>query len=120
MMSVGVLVISYVIFKCVIIAIGRIVGVLVSSSSATGLPGWKGAPIIRAIWKRRVGVKEALDQLAPVFFVRSFVNPVLQGAISVNPDCGYILEKEAKVLDHEVFPRRLWAPHTAFYGHSTR
>ena len=32
----------------------------------------------------------------------------------VNPDCGYVLEKEAKVLDHEVFSRRLWAPHTAF------
>jgi hypothetical protein len=110
----GVLVISCVIFKCVVIANGGIVGLLVSSSSATCLPGWKGAPVIRAIWERRGGVKEALDQLAPVFLVRSFVNPVSQGAISVNPDCGYVLEKEVKVLDHEVFSRRLWVPHTTF------
>ena len=108
------LVISCVIFKCVVIAIGGIVGLLVSISSAICLPGWKGAPVIRAIWKRRGGVKEALDQLAPVFLVRSFMNPVLQGAISVNLNCGYVPEKEAEVLDHEVFSRRLWAPHAAF------
>ncbi len=42
------------------------------------------------------------------------MNPVSQGAISVNLDCGYILEKEAEVLNHEVFSRRLWAPHVAF------
>jgi hypothetical protein len=63
-------------------------------------------------------VKEALDQLTPVFLVRSFVNPVSQGAISVNLDCGYVPEKEAEVLNHEVFPvvcgrpaRRLWSQH---------
>jgi hypothetical protein len=59
-------------------------------------------------------VKEALDQLAPVFLVRSFVNPILQGAISVNLDCGYFLEKEAEVLNNEVFSRCLWAPHALF------
>ena len=59
-------------------------------------------------------MKEALDQLASVFLVRSFMDPVLHGAKSVNLDCGYILKKEMKVLDHEVFSRRLWAPHTAF------
>ena len=110
----GVLVISCVIFKCVIVAIVGIVGLLVSSSSATCLPRWKGAPVVRAIWKRRGGVKEALDQLAPVFLVQSFVNPVSQGAISVNLDCGYIPEKEAEVLNHEVFSRRLWALHAPF------
>jgi hypothetical protein len=93
-----VLVISCVIFKCVVVAIVGIVGLLVSSSCATRLPRWKGAPVVRAIWKWRGGVKEALDQLAPVFLVRSFVNPVLQGAKSVNLDCGYILKKETKVL----------------------
>ncbi len=63
-------------------------------------------------------MKEALDQLAPVFLVRGFVNPISQGAKLVNLDCGYILKKETKVLDHEVFPvvcgrpmRRLWSQH---------
>ena len=110
----GELVISCVIFKCVLVAIVGIGGLLVSSSCATRLPRWKGAPVVRAIWKRHGGVKEALDQLAPVFLIRSFVNPVSQGAKSVNLDCGYILKKETKVLDHEVFLRRLWAPHAAF------
>ncbi len=106
--------ISCVIFKCVVVAIGEIVGLLVFSSSATCLPRWKGAPAIRAIWERRGGVKEALNQLTPVFLVRSFVNPVSQGAISVNLDCGYVPEKEAEVLNHEVFSCRLWALHAAF------
>ena len=108
------LVISCVIVKCVVIVVGGIVGLVVSSSSATCLPRWKEAPVIRAIRKRRGGVKEALNQLAPVFLVRSFVNPVSQGAISVNLDCGYVPEKEAEVLNHEVFSRCLWAPHPAF------
>ena len=110
----GVLVISCVIFKCVVVAIVGIVGLLVSCSRATCLPRWKGAPVVRAIWKRRGGLKEALDQLAPIYLVRSFVNPDSHGAISVNLDCGYVPEKEAEVLNHEVFSRRLWAPHAAF------
>ncbi len=32
----------------------------------------------------------------------------------VNLDCGYVPIKVAEVLNHEVFSRRLWAPHTAF------
>ena len=59
-------------------------------------------------------MKEALDQLAPVFLVRSFVNPISQGAISVNLDCGYFPEKEAEVLNHEFFSRCLWASHASF------
>ena len=111
----GVLVISCAIFKCVVVAIVGIVGLLmVSSSSASCLPRWEGAPVIRAIWQWCGGVKEALDQLAPVSLVRSFVNPDSHGAISVNLDCGYVPEKEAEVLNHEVFSRRLWAPHAAF------
>ena len=42
------------------------------------------------------------------------MNPASQGAVSVDLNCGYILEKEMEVFDHEVFSRRLWAPHTAF------
>ena len=109
----GVLVISCVIFKCVVVAIVGIVGLSVSSSCATRLPRWKGGPVVRAIWKHCGGVKDVLDQLAPVFLVRNFVNPISQRAKLVNLDCGYILKKETKVLDHEVFPRRLWAPHLA-------
>ena len=109
----GVLVISCVIFKCVVVAIVGIIGWSVSSSCTTRLPRWKGAPVVRAIWEHRGGMKEALDQLAPVFLVRSFVNPISQGAISVNLDCGYFPEKEAEVLNHEVFPRCLWASHAA-------
>jgi hypothetical protein len=111
----GVLVVSCAIFKCVFVAVvGVVVGLLVSSSSASCLPRWEGAPVIRAIWQWCGGVKEALDQLAPVFLVRSFVNPISQGAISVDLDCGYFPEKEAEVLNHEVFSRCLWASHASF------
>ena len=108
------LVISCGIFECVVIVIVGIIGLSVSGSCASRLPRWEGAPVVGAIWKRRGGVEEALDQLAPVFLVRGFVNPISQGAKSVNLDCGYILEKKTKVLDHEVFPRHLWTPHSAF------
>ena len=102
------------VFKCVFVAIVGVVGLLVSSSSASCLPRWEGAPVIRAIWQWCGGVKEAFDQLAPVFLVRSFVNPISQGAISVNLDCGYFPEKEAEILNHEVFSRCLWASHASF------
>ena len=59
-------------------------------------------------------MEEAFDQLGPILLVRCFVNPAAQGAILVDLNCGYILEKETEVLNQEVFPRRFWAPHTAF------
>jgi len=59
-------------------------------------------------------VKEAFNQLAPIHLIQCFVNPASQGAMSVDLNCGYILEKETEVLDHEVFPRRLWVPHMVF------
>ena len=42
------------------------------------------------------------------------MNPASQGAVSVDLNCGYTLEKETEVFDHEVFSRRLWAPYLAF------
>ena len=92
-------VIFCVIFECVVVTVGGVVGLLVFSCGVRRLPGWEGAPVIRSIWERRGGVEKALNQLAPVFLVRGFVNPISQGAKSVNLDCGYILEKETKVLD---------------------
>jgi hypothetical protein len=41
-------------------------------------------------------------------------DPISQGAILVNLDCGYFPEKEAEVLNHEVYSRCLWAPHALF------
>ncbi len=29
-------------------------------------------------------------------------------------DCGYVLKEESEIFNHEVFPRCLWAAHTAF------
>ena len=81
-----------VIFKCVVVAVGGIVGLLVSSCSAARLPGGNGGPVIRLIWEQRGGVEEALNQLTPVFLVRSFVNPAAEGAMAVDLDCGYVLE----------------------------
>ncbi len=42
------------------------------------------------------------------------MNSVSQGAVLVDLYCGYVLEKKAEVFDHEVFSRRLWAPHLVF------
>ena len=40
--------------------------------------------------------------------------PTAERAISVNRDCGHVLEKKAKDLNHEIFSRRLWASYSAF------
>ena len=44
------------------------------------------------------------------------MDPILQGTEPINLDCGYVLEEEAEIFDHEVFPcclgrptRRLWS-----------
>ena len=34
--------------------------------------------------------------------------------MTVDVDCGYILEEELEILNHEVFPRCLWAARTTF------
>ncbi len=34
--------------------------------------------------------------------------------MSVNLNCGYVLEEEAKIFNHGVFSCRLWASHAAF------
>ncbi len=46
--------------------------------------------------------------------MRSFVDPALQGTISVDLDSGHVLEEEAEIFDHEVFPGCLWSAYTAF------
>ena len=46
--------------------------------------------------------------------MQSFVDPASQGTISVDLDSGHVLEEEAEIFDHEVFPGCLWSAYTAF------
>ena len=59
-------------------------------------------------------MEEVLNQLAPVFLVRGFMNPAAEGAIAVDLDCGYVLELEAEVFDHEVFSLFVGALHGVY------
>jgi hypothetical protein len=45
--------------------------------------------------------------------MQGFVDPASQGAISVDLNSGHVLEEEAEIFNHEVFPGCLWSAHTA-------
>ena len=42
------------------------------------------------------------------------MDPALQGAVSVDLNNGQVLEEEAEIFNHEVFPRRLRSTSAAF------
>ena len=44
-------------------------------------------------------VSEACDEVVPVFFVKGFVNPVLEGAMIINGDFRDVREKKTKIFD---------------------
>ena len=52
-----------------IVSIGRVVGFVVSSCGATSLPGWERSPVVRLGGEWNGGVKEAFDELTPVFLM---------------------------------------------------
>jgi hypothetical protein len=47
-------------------------------------------------------------------FCLMLLNPVAQGAMSVNLEIWDITKEEAQIFDHEILPCCLWLPHLAF------
>ena len=58
-----------VIIRVSIGSVGRVIVLLVSSCGTTSLPGWERPPVVRSVWEWSGGVKEAFDQLAPIFLI---------------------------------------------------
>ena len=71
------------------------IGLMASRRCSTGVPRWEGSPIVRSVWEWCRGVEKALDELAPVCLVRCFMNPMSKRAVTVDGDCGDVLEKKA-------------------------
>ena len=49
-----------------------------------------------------LSVSEACGEVVPVFFVKGFVNPVLEGAIIINGDFRDVREKKTKIFDNVI------------------
>ncbi len=100
--------------KWFVITVAGVVGWQASSCGAPCLPRWEGFSIVGAVWEWCGRVKETVDQLTSIYFVRSFVNPTVEGAVLINLDGGNVLEEKAKIFYHEVFsPSFVSAPHDA-------
>ncbi len=50
-----------------------------------------------------LAVREACNEVVPVCFIKSFIDPVFEGAILVNGDFGNIGKEEAKIRYNEIF-----------------
>jgi hypothetical protein len=62
----------------------------------------EGSPLNRSFRKGGIRVEQALDQLVPVCFVWCLVDPILQGAMSIDVCRGDSRKEEPDVVDHEV------------------
>ena len=48
-------------------------------------------------------VGQAIEEIVPIFFVKGFIDPVLEGTIVINSHFRDIRKKEAKILHYKVF-----------------
>ncbi len=56
----------------------------------------------RACGNGGLSVSEACDKIVPIFFVKGFVNPILEGTIFVDGDFGDIGEEETEIFDNKI------------------
>ena len=59
-----------------------------------------------------LAVCETCNEVVSVFFIKSFIDPIFEGAILVNGDFGDIGEEESKVLYYEIFIVKEGTPNT--------
>ena len=69
---IAVVVISIFIIVVVAFVISRASGAVVASC----VPGWEWSPCFWVLWYWRARIEKVGYQLDPIFFIRSFVNPV--------------------------------------------
>ena len=48
-------------------------------------------------------VGQAIEEIVPIFFVKGFIDPVLEGTIVINSHFRDIRKKEAKILYDKIF-----------------
>ena len=66
----------------------------------------------RACRNGGLAVREACDEVVPVCFIKSFIEPILEGAILIDGDFGNIGKEEAEVLHDEILIVEEGTPHT--------
>ena len=66
----------------------------------------------RACRNGGLAVREACDEVVPICFIKSFIDPIFERAILVNGDFRDIREKETKILDDIILVMKEGPPDT--------